>query len=478
MLTLAFALLLCGAVAAASSISGALKLNADDVAFTTSPSFVSFNFDWWPNGTPAWTNSSVLIVNLTNPLLVYLTSQLSPGHLRIGGTDEDRIVFDIGDSHQSCVDPFCLRMSRWKELINFTQVTGTKLAFGINAMYGRKNRSSHFDPSNAEALMKYTAQEKLPVAAFEFGNELNHGIDPQVYGEDFATMRKMINEIWPDESNRPQLVGPDIGTDSSYFEDFLPVAGPYLNATTYHIYAVGRGTDADLPAHMASLKYLQRQTDEALSMLAIVKKTAPNSELWLGEGAAASHSGLAGATNTFLSGFWYMNALGTTATHGHTALCRQALVGGNYELLNKTTFMPNPDYYTALLYRRLMGQKMLEVTVSSNINDSFAAYAACANQGSPGEIVVAFLNLNTTESIEISLTGIASGPREEFHLTTGEEGNYRSQEMLLNGNLLQIKDGKLPNLSGMNVTGDTPLVAQPMSYGFALYKSAAANACM
>lgn len=63
----------------------------------------------------------------------------------------------------------------------------------------------------------------------------------------------MINEIWPDESNRPQLVGPgiylpyisvfsldfciDIGTDSSYFEDFLPVAGPYLNATTYHIYA-------------------------------------------------------------------------------------------------------------------------------------------------------------------------------------------------------------------------------------------------
>lgn len=92
--TLAFALLLCGAAAAASSISGALKLNADDVAFTTSPSFVSFNFDWWPNGTPAWTNSSVLIVNLTNPLLVYLTSQLSPGHLRIVGRDSETRVND------------------------------------------------------------------------------------------------------------------------------------------------------------------------------------------------------------------------------------------------------------------------------------------------------------------------------------------------------------------------------------------------
>ena len=40
-------------------------------------------------------------------------------------------------------------------------------AFGINAMYGRKNKTSPIDPSNAEALMKYTAQNKMPVAAFE-----------------------------------------------------------------------------------------------------------------------------------------------------------------------------------------------------------------------------------------------------------------------------------------------------------------------
>jgi heparanase len=25
--------------------------------------------------------------------------------------------------------------------------------------------------------------------------------------------------------------------------------------------------------------------------------------------------------------------------------CRQSLVGGNYGLLNTTTFQPNPDYY-------------------------------------------------------------------------------------------------------------------------------------
>ena len=66
----------------------------------------------------------------------------------------------------------------------------------------------------------------------------------------------MINQIWPDESTRPLLVGPgnklkfpvhaqdfktqsdlDIGISDSYFESFLPVAGPFLNATTYHVYS-------------------------------------------------------------------------------------------------------------------------------------------------------------------------------------------------------------------------------------------------
>nr|GFD60937.1 heparanase-like protein 1 [Tanacetum cinerariifolium] len=37
------------------------------------------------------------------------------------------------------------------------------------------------------------------------------------------------------------------------------------------------------------------------------------------------------------------------------------LIGGNYGLLNKTTFMPNPDYYSALLWNQLMGTGVLLV---------------------------------------------------------------------------------------------------------------------
>lgn len=41
----------------------------------------------------------------------------------------------------------------------------------------------------------------------------------------------------------------------------------------------------------------------------------------------------------------FLDQLGMTSTFNHKVFCRQALIGGNYALLNTTTFIPNPDYY-------------------------------------------------------------------------------------------------------------------------------------
>ena len=57
-------------------------------------------------------------------------------------------------------------------------------------------------------------------------------------------------------------------------------------------------------------------------------------QLWIGEGGGAYGSGQDGSTNSFMSTFWYGDSLGTMAVQGHDAMCRQALVGGNYALLN------------------------------------------------------------------------------------------------------------------------------------------------
>jgi hypothetical protein len=46
----------------------------------------------------------------------------------------------------------------------------------------------------------------------------------------------------------------------------------------------------------------------------------------------------------------YLDQLGMTSTLDHKVFCRQTLIGGNYALLNTTTFIPNPDYYGWVYY--------------------------------------------------------------------------------------------------------------------------------
>lgn len=41
----------------------------------------------------------------------------------------------------------------------------------------------------------------------------------------------------------------------------------------------------------------------------------------------------------------YLDQLGMAAKYNTKVYCRQSLIGGNYGLLDRDTFVPNPDYY-------------------------------------------------------------------------------------------------------------------------------------
>lgn len=41
----------------------------------------------------------------------------------------------------------------------------------------------------------------------------------------------------------------------------------------------------------------------------------------------------------------YLDQMGMSATYDSKTYCRQSLIGGNYGLLDTTTYVPNPDYY-------------------------------------------------------------------------------------------------------------------------------------
>lgn len=222
------------------------------------------------------------------------------------------------------------------------------------------------------------------------------------------------------------------------------------------------------------------------------------------ESGGAYNSGQRGVTDGFVSSFWFNDLLGALARHGHAFGCRQAILGGHYALLDLRRRQPAPDFYSLLLWRRLMSPKSLRVVklkrvlraasglaaapllnISSAEPDGaeeeesggnhragitaplLRAYAHCA-RSSPGHAAhaasgddsptlnawggVAVLLLNLAPSIThgVGLAGLARTdappPRLDFLLTPTRAG-LRAPRVALNGvELRAAADGTLPPL--------------------------------
>lgn len=147
---------------------------------------------------------------------------------------------------------------------------------------------------------------------------------------------------------------------------------------------------------------------------------APHAQLWVGESAAAWHSGRDNVTNAFASCFWYSDVFGVVSKHNHTGasptllkyslvagigFCRQTLLGGSYGLLDRLTYKPNPDFYTGLLFRRLMSGKVYNTSVAANGSaqqgtNTLRAYSHCS--GDSGTLTLLLINIDKAVTFEVS----------------------------------------------------------------------------
>jgi heparanase 1 len=105
----------------------------------------------------------------------------------------------------------------------------------------------------------------------------------------------------------------------------------------------------------------------------------PGVPIWDSEGGSASCGGQQGYSNRFEATFWYLNALGLLAQHGLAVFIRQTLSGSDYGLIDDATLRPNPDYWAALLWHRLMGTRILAPHVR-HAPARLRLYAACARE--------------------------------------------------------------------------------------------------
>ncbi|KAK1276809.1 Heparanase-like protein 3 [Acorus gramineus] len=512
------------------SIEGTVLIGAASAIGRTDEDFICATLDWWPPekcdyGTCSWGRASLLNLDLSNTILFNAIKAFSPLKLRLGGSLQDKVIYE---DEQPCVSSFihntsemfsftqgCLPMSRWDQLCGFFGKTGAVVIFGLNALNGRVPTPDTtwvgpWNSSNAAALIRYTVNKGYTVHGWELGNELSgNGVGAKVgadqYAADVIALRAIVDEIYAGFQAKPLVLAPGGFFDDGWFRRLLDkTKSGSLDVITHHIYNLGPGSSSsgDLIGKILSPSYLDGEAATFRNLQSLLQSAGTKTTAWVGEAGGAYNSGHNLVTNAFVFSFWYLDQLGMASTYDTKTYCRQSFIGGNYGLLSTTNFKPNPDYYSALLWHRLMGRNVLSTNFSETEN--LRTYAHCAKQSQGITLLLLNLDGNTTVKVSVSTDSTFKKSlkrnhhhrprrprfnrmprvqktvqrlREEYHLTP-KNGDLQSQIMLLNGNALVVdSNGEIPTLEPMTYNSSEPITVAPHSIVFAHIPHIYAPAC-
>jgi hypothetical protein len=142
------------------------------------------------------------------------------------------------------------------------------------------------------------------------------------------------------------------------------------------------------------------------------------------------------------------------------------LASSEYGLLDQNTFTPRPNYWAALLWRRLMGQNVLDPGAS---RPDLTLYAHCL-PGHRGGVTLLAINTSRTDTRSIELPMAA----ERYTLTAEKlEATY----IRLNGQVLDLVDNnELPTFHGQHIASGQVDFA-PASISFLAIEGAANGSC-
>lgn len=207
----------------------------------------------------------------------------------------------------------------------------------------------------------------------------------------------------------------------------------------------------------------------------------------MGETGPANQGGQDNLTNTYVAGFFWLDKLGVASAMGIHTVCRQDFWGGGYDLISNG-YEPTPDYWSAYLFKNLVGNKVLEVDGELKSGRYVRTYAFCTRTKSAGSvydyaqgsITMMILNLNNaSETVGFEFEGgsVVNNGLDRFILTS-EPNVLNSAEIYLNGKVMKMEsDTSFPNFAPVN-SNDKTVTFPSKSYGFVVIPNAKAPACL
>jgi hypothetical protein len=395
-------------------------------------------------------------IDLKNPRLRRLAAALSPAFLRVSGTWANATYFSDQDTARSKppagLDNVLTR-SQWSGVVDFAHVVGASIVTSFAASAGTRDARGRWRPSQAHRLLAFSRGIGGDVAAAEFINEPDlpagtpEGYDVAAFRRDFGNFRAFMRRMAPGTL----LLGPGtIGTDPKAAEMFAAAANG-IDAVSYHHYgAVSARCGGVLTQDGALSEQWLAHTDQAFAFYRRLRdQLAPGRPIWLTETAQAACGGSRWAA-TFLDTFRYLDQLGRLAKAGVAVVMHNTLAASDYGLLDERTFLPRPNYFGALLWRRLMGTTVLDSGIP--IEMGLHVYAHCGREAT-GAVTLLVINNARTEPRELTLPNAS----ERYTLEAVATGELASGAVRLNGRVLATSgnDDELPPLEGAPAAAGT-----------------------
>jgi len=405
-------------------------------------------------------------INLASPRLRKLASALAPSYVRVSGTWANSTFFQDSPGPALKAPPAgfggVLSQAQWLGVLNFSRAVNAGIITSFAISDGVRGPDGVWTAAEAGKILSFTQRQGGKIAAAELFNEPSFaamggapkGYDAAAYGRDFQAFAKFAHKAAPDM----KILGPgSVGEAASlgnmallHTADLMTATGPGVDIFSYHYYGAVSKRCAAMPGaaqttadKALSPDWLARTERDAAFYAALRDRFEPGKPMWLTETGETACGGNPWAAS-FADSFRYLEQLGRLARRGVQVVAHNTLAASDYGLIDEETLTPRPNYWSALLWRRLMGNTVLDSGVP--LTGDVHVFAHCM-RGHAGGVTLLAINPSATPQT----LGIA-GAAQVYRLTAA--GALTDSSVALNGMRLEVGPGdKLPELKGVAAKG-------------------------
>jgi hypothetical protein len=377
-----------------------------------------------------------------------------------------------------------LTRAEWQGVIDFSRAVNARIVTSFAISEGVRDANGVWTADQARKFLAFTKASGGSIAAAEMFNEPSFasmggapkGYDAAAYGRDFHVFRAFAKEAAPDMlilgpgsvGEATKMAGGLAGIRS---EDMLAASGRGVDAFSYHYYgAVSKrcssmpGAPQTSPEAALSEQWLSGTDKDEEFYAGLRDRFEPGKQMWLTETGETACGGNPWAA-TFLDSFRYLDQLGRLAKKAVQVVAHNTLAASDYALIDEVTLEPRPNYWSALLWRRLMGTTVLD---AGGTEPGIHLYAHCL-RGTPGGVAVLAINTGSAaHTIESTLAG------ERYSLTA--RGDMMGGDVELNGVELKLAGENLPAIKGTRASKGK-IELEGKSINFLAFASAGNRAC-